>query len=132
MKMRMDIRDLDREMFYGFQERVSIENFRLALLGNATEAMRESRVHDILNAMTTLSYKKLDFEEFCAAAISTYQLEALEEWEQIAAVAFQHFEQEGNRHVSVEELARELNVGPTAHSILRDWIRNDGKLNMLG
>lgn len=112
--------------------RVSIENFRLALLGNATEAMRESRVHDILNAMTALSYKKLDFEEFCAAAISTYQLEALEEWEQIAAVAFQHFEQEGNRHVSVEELARELNVGPTAHSILRDWIRNDGKLNMLG
>ncbi|KAG5626488.1 hypothetical protein H5410_011706 [Solanum commersonii] len=112
--------------------RVSIENFRLALLGNATEAMRESRVHDILNAMTALSYKKLDFEEFCAAAISTYQLEALEEWEQIAAVAFQHFEQEGNRHVSVEELARELNVGPTAHSILRDWIRNDGKLSMLG
>jgi len=56
--------------------------------------------------MTALSYKKLDFEEFCAAAISTYQLEALEEWEQIAAVAFQHFEQEGNRHVSVEELAR--------------------------
>ncbi|TMW87937.1 hypothetical protein EJD97_019236 [Solanum chilense] len=112
--------------------RVSIENFRLALLGNATEAMRESRVHDILNSMTALSYKKLDFEEFCAAAISTYQLEALEEWEQIAAVAFQHFEQEGNRHVSVEELARELNVGPTAHSILRDWIRNDGKLNMLG
>ncbi|WMV11625.1 hypothetical protein MTR67_005010 [Solanum verrucosum] len=112
--------------------RVSIENFRLALLGNATEAMRESRVHDILNAMTALSYKKLDFEEFCAAAISTYQLEALEEWEIIATVAFQHFEQEGNRHVSVEELARELNVGPTAHSILRDWIRNDGKLNMLG
>lgn len=23
-------------------------------------------------------------------------------------------------------------MGPTAHSILRDWIRNDGKLNMLG
>lgn len=56
--------------------------------------------------MTPLSYKKLDFEEFCAAAISIYQLEALEGWEQIAAVAFQHFEEEGNRHVSVEELAR--------------------------
>lgn len=56
--------------------------------------------------MATLSYRKLDFEEFCAAAISTYQLEALEGWEQIASVAFEHFEREGNRPISVEELAR--------------------------
>lgn len=56
--------------------------------------------------MTPLSYRKMDLEEFCAAAISTYQLEALETWEQIASTAFQHFEQEGNRVISVEELAR--------------------------
>ncbi|XP_009796477.1 CDPK-related kinase 3 [Nicotiana sylvestris] len=112
--------------------RVSLENFKMALIGNATDAMKESRVPDILNAMATLSYRKLDFEEFCAAAISTYQLEALEGWEQIASVAFEHFEREGNRPISVEELARELNVGPTAHSILRDWIRSDGKLSLLG
>ncbi|KAJ8529326.1 hypothetical protein K7X08_036161 [Anisodus acutangulus] len=112
--------------------RISLENFRIALLGNATDAMKESRVPDILNAMATLSYRKLDFEEFCAAAISTYQLESLEGWEQIASVAFEHFEREGNRHISVEELARELNVGPTAHNILRDWIRSDGKLSLLG
>ena len=48
----------------------------------------------------------MDFEEFCAAAISTYQLEALEGWEQIASTAFEHFEWEGNRIISVEELAR--------------------------
>ncbi|XP_060218337.1 CDPK-related kinase 3-like [Lycium barbarum] len=112
--------------------RVSLENFRKALSGNATDAMKESKVPDILNAMATLSYRKLDFEEFCAATISTYQLEALEGWEQIASVAFEHFEQEGNRHISVEELARELNVGPTAHNILRDWIRSDGRLSLLG
>ncbi|CAN4111391.1 unnamed protein product [Withania somnifera] len=111
---------------------VSLENFRMALLGNATDAMKESRVPDILNAMAPLSYRKLDFEEFCAGAISTYQLEAIDRWEQIASVAFEHFEREGNRHISVEELARELNVGPTAHSILRDWIRSDGKLTLLG
>lgn len=56
--------------------------------------------------MEPLSYKPLDFEEFCAAAISTYQLEALENWEQIASAAFEHFEQEGNRVISVEELAQ--------------------------
>lgn len=56
--------------------------------------------------MAPLSYRKMDFEEFCAAAISTYQLEALETWEQIGSTAFDYFEQEGNRAISVEELAR--------------------------
>lgn len=55
--------------------------------------------------MEPLSYKKMDFEEFCSAAISTYQLETLENWEDIASAAFQNFEQEGNRVTSVEELA---------------------------
>jgi hypothetical protein len=50
----------------------------------------------------------MDFEEFCAAAISPYQLEALENWEQIASIAFEHFEQEGNRAISIEELAQVL------------------------
>ncbi|KAK4418476.1 CDPK-related kinase [Sesamum alatum] len=112
--------------------RVSLENFRKGLARNATEAMKMSRVPDILHAMAPLSYRKMDFEEFCAAAISTYQLEAVENWEQIASTAFEHFEQEGNRVISVEELARELNVGPTAHSMLRDWLRSDGKLSLLG
>ena len=53
-----------------------------------------------------LAYRKMDFEEFCAATISPYQLEALETWEEIAGTAFQHFEQEGNRVISVEELAQ--------------------------
>lgn len=48
----------------------------------------------------------MDFEDFCAAATSTYQLEALDKWEQIASTAFEYFEQEGNRVISVEELAR--------------------------
>ncbi|XP_024451270.2 CDPK-related kinase 3 isoform X2 [Populus trichocarpa] len=112
---------------------VSLDNFRMALVHNATDAMRESRVPEILNAMESLSYRKMYFEEFCAAAISTYQLEALEGWEQIASTAFEHFEQEGNRVISVEELARELNVGPSAYTIIKDWIRSsDGKLSVLG
>lgn len=101
---------------------------------NATDAMRESKVPEILNTvikssvvtfyvfyfyfsliltnlvselkMESLSYKKMEFEEFCAAAISTYQLEALEGWEKIASTAFEHFEREGNRAISVEELAQ--------------------------
>ncbi|THG17102.1 hypothetical protein TEA_008180 [Camellia sinensis var. sinensis] len=105
----------------------------LALVRNATDAMNESRVPDILNAMAPLAYRKMEFEEFCAAAISTYQLEAVEGWEQIASTAFEHFEQEGNRVISVEELARELNVAPSAYSHIKDWIRSsDGKLSLLG
>ncbi|KAL7203116.1 hypothetical protein ACSBR2_016432 [Camellia fascicularis] len=112
---------------------ISLDNFQMALERNATDAMNESRVPDILNAMAPLAYRKMEFEEFCAAAISTYQLEAVEGWEQIASTAFEHFEQEGNRVISVEELARELNVGPSAYSHIKDWIRSsDGKLSLLG
>ncbi|CAL0311290.1 unnamed protein product [Lupinus luteus] len=111
---------------------VSLENFKMALAQNATDAMRESRVLDIVHMMEPLAHRKMDFEEFCAAASSTYQLEALDRWEDIANTAFEHFEREGNRVISIEELARELNLGPSAYSILKDWIRNDGKLNLLG
>ncbi|CAK8544956.1 unnamed protein product [Lathyrus sativus] len=112
---------------------VSLDNFKMALARHATEAMRESRVLDIIHTMEPLAYRKMDFEEFCAAATSTYQLEALDRWEDIACTAFEHFESEGNRVISIEELARELNLGPSAYSVLRDWIRNtDGKLSLLG
>nr|XP_010933744.1 CDPK-related kinase 3 isoform X1 [Elaeis guineensis] len=113
--------------------RVSVENFRMALLRNSTEAMKESKVLEILSALEPLSYRRMDFEEFCAATISPYQLEALENWEQIASAAFEYFEQEGNRVVLVEELAQEMNLAPAAYSIVRDWIRpSDGKLSFLG
>lgn len=55
--------------------------------------------------MDPLAYKEMEFEEFCAAAISVYQLEAHGEWDTIASRAFEYFEQEGNRPISVEELA---------------------------
>ncbi|KAG7013813.1 CDPK-related kinase 4, partial [Cucurbita argyrosperma subsp. argyrosperma] len=87
---------------------------------------------DALFQLEPLALRRIDFEEFCAAAISTHQLEALDRWEQIACVAFEHFEREGNRVISVEELARELNLGSSAYSILKEWIRGDGKLSFLG
>lgn len=112
---------------------VSLDNFRMALMKQTTDAMREARVLDIINLLEPLSYKQMDFEEFCAAAISTYQLEALENWEQIASAAFNYFEQEGNCAISVEELAQEMNLGPTAYAFLKDWIRpSDRKLSFLG
>ncbi|RAL46347.1 unnamed protein product [Cuscuta campestris] len=111
---------------------ISLDNFRTALMKHMTDAMRESRVFEILSLMEPLSYTQMDFEEFCAAAISVYHLEARENWEQIANTAFEHFECEGNRVISVEELAQEQNLGATAHSLLKDWIRPDGKLNLVG
>lgn len=103
------------------------------LVRNGTDAMKDSKVPEILISMDQLSYRKLNFEDFCAAAISPYQLEALEGWEQIANMAFDYFEQEGNRVISIEELAWELNLGPTAHSMLHGWVRqSDRKLSFLG
>ncbi|CAH8308060.1 unnamed protein product [Eruca vesicaria subsp. sativa] len=110
-----------------------LHNFTKALTRYATDAMIESRLPDILNLMQPLARRKLDFEEFCAAAVSVYQLEALEEWEQIATIAFDDFEREGSRAISVQELAEEMSLGPNAHPLLKDWIRSsDGKLSFLG
>ena len=53
-----------------------------------------------------LAYRRMDFEEFCAATISPYQLEAVPRWEEIASTAFEYFEQEGNRAITIEELAQ--------------------------
>ncbi|CAB4290367.1 unnamed protein product [Prunus armeniaca] len=47
----------------------------------------------------------MDFEEFCAAALSVHQLEALDCWEQNARCAYELFEKDGNRAIFIEELA---------------------------
>lgn len=55
-----------------------------------------------------LNNRRMDFEEFCAAAISPYQLEALkmEKWQKISSEAFRYFEKEGNRVIGIDELAK--------------------------
>ncbi|XP_038875256.1 CDPK-related kinase 4 [Benincasa hispida] len=112
---------------------VTLDNFKAALVRNATEAMRESHVGDILKIMEPLTHERMDFEEFCAAAISVYQLEAVPGWESIATRAFEYFEQEGNRVISVHELVQEMNLGPAAYSFLQNWTRSsDGKLSFFG
>lgn len=52
-----------------------------------------------------LQYRKMYFEEFCAAALSVHQLEALDRWEQHARSAYENFEKDGNRIILIEELA---------------------------
>ncbi|KAI8536966.1 hypothetical protein RHMOL_Rhmol10G0298100 [Rhododendron molle] len=44
----------------------------VAVAKNSTEAMKDSRVLDYAHMMSTLQYRKLDFEEFCVAAISVH------------------------------------------------------------
>ncbi|OEL21498.1 CDPK-related kinase 3 [Dichanthelium oligosanthes] len=126
--------------------RICIDNFKMdtklflftplimqALLQNSTDAMKESRTLEILNSLEPLAYRRMDFEEFRAATISPYQLEAVARWEEIASTAFEYFEQEGNRAITIEELAQEMNLSSAAYSIVRDWIRpSDGRLSFLG
>ncbi|KAK6151359.1 hypothetical protein DH2020_013994 [Rehmannia glutinosa] len=106
-----------------------------AMTKNSTDAMKDSRVLDYVNVVSSLQYKKLDFEEFCAAAISVHQLEGMDSWEQHARNAYEFFEKDGNRPIMIEELASELGLGPSVpvHVVLQDWIRHsDGKLSFLG
>ncbi|KAF5951700.1 CDPK-related kinase 5-like [Camellia sinensis] len=114
---------------------ITLDNIRTALMKNATDAMKESRIPDFLSSLNALQYRRMDFEEFCAAALSVHQLEALDRWEQHARCAYEIFEKDGNRAIVIEELASELGLSPSVpvHAVLHDWIRHtDGKLSFLG
>ncbi|CAN8254792.1 unnamed protein product [Cochlearia groenlandica] len=114
---------------------ISLENIKSALMKMATDAMKDSRIPEFLDQLSALQYRRMDFEEFCAAALSVHQLEALDRWEQHARCAYELFEKEGNRPIMIDELASELGLGPSVpvHAVLHDWLRHtDGKLSFLG
>nr|GLL47520.1 CDPK-related kinase 1-like isoform X1 [Ipomoea trifida] len=114
---------------------ISLQNFKMAVTKNSTDAMKDSRVLEFVSTVSSLQYRKLDFEEFCAAAISVHQLEGMESWEQHARRGYEFFEKDGNRPIMIEELASELGLSPSVpvHVVLQDWIRHsDGKLSFLG
>ncbi|RDX80619.1 CDPK-related kinase 5, partial [Mucuna pruriens] len=114
---------------------INLENIKAVLMVNATEAMNESRIPDFLASLNALQYRRMDFDEFCAAALSVHQLEALDQWEQLAQCAYDLFEKDGNKAIVIDELASELGLGPSVpvHAVLHDWIRHtDGKLSFLG
>nr|AAK54157.1 CaMK1 [Oryza sativa] len=114
---------------------ITLQNLKTALMKNSTNAMKDSRVVDFVNTISNIQYRKLDFEEFSAAAISVYQMEGLETWEQHARQAYEFFDKEGNRPIVIDELASGLGLGPSVplHVVLQDWIRHpDGKLSFLG
>nr|CAD1838094.1 unnamed protein product [Ananas comosus var. bracteatus] len=129
---------------------ITLENIKMALTKNATDAMKESRVQELLisvclfwfqilkshsSKLSALQYRRMNFDEFCAAALSVHQLEALDRWEQHARCAYELFEKDGNRAIVIDELASELGLSPSVpvHAVLHDWIRHtDGKLSFLG
>ncbi|KAJ8478738.1 hypothetical protein OPV22_022465 [Ensete ventricosum] len=114
---------------------ISLQNLKTALLKNSTDTMKDSKVLEFVNMVSSLQYRKIDFEEFAAAAISVHQMEALDSWEQHARQGYEFFEKDGNRPIMIEELASELGLSPSVpvHVVLQDWIRHsDGKLSLLG
>ncbi|KAF8396274.1 hypothetical protein HHK36_017889 [Tetracentron sinense] len=91
---------------------ISMQNFKIALMRNFTEAMKDSRVLDYVS-----------------------MLEGMDSWEQHAPCAYELFEKDGNRPIVIEELASELALSPSVpvQVVRQDWIRqSDGKLSFLG
>ncbi|CAK7340252.1 unnamed protein product [Dovyalis caffra] len=84
---------------------ISMQNFKTAVIKHSTDAMKDSRVLDYVSMVSSLQYRKLDFEEFSAVAVSVHQLEGMDCWEQHARLAYELFEKDGNRPIMIEELA---------------------------
>ncbi|XP_022153941.1 CDPK-related kinase 1-like [Momordica charantia] len=114
---------------------ISLHNFKTAFINTSTDAVNDSGVIDYVDMVSSSPYKKMDFQEFCAAAISVHQLNGTESWELHVRYAYDLFEEDGNRPIMIEELDSELGLGPSVslHVVLQDWIRPaDGKLSFLG
>ncbi|KAG6603303.1 CDPK-related kinase 1, partial [Cucurbita argyrosperma subsp. sororia] len=114
---------------------ISLRNFKTALMKASTDAMNDSGVIEYVDMVSSTQYKRLDFEEFCAAATSVHQLKGAESWELHARYAYDLFDEYGNRPIMIEELASELGLASSVplHVVLQDWIRpSDGKLSFLG
>lgn len=63
----------------------------------------------------------MEFQEFCAEAVSVHQLEALDRWEQHARSAYEYFEKEGNRAIVIDELASVRDLPPCYLFIRSVW-----------
>ncbi|KAM0006661.1 putative protein kinase CAMK-CDPK family [Helianthus debilis subsp. tardiflorus] len=114
---------------------ISVENLKTPLMKYTTEAMKESGVHEFLESLCSLQYRRMDFEEFCAAALRVHQLEGLDRWDRQSRDAYEIFEKDGNRPIVHEELASELGLGPAipVRDVMVDWIRqSDGHLTYIG
>jgi serine/threonine protein kinase len=114
---------------------ITLETIRAALARYETDAMKEARIPEMLSSLNALDYRRMDFEEFCAAATSVHQLEAREGWDQTARSAFEFFEKDGNRAMVIDELESELGLSRSVplQTVLNDWIRHpDGNLSFLG
>lgn len=62
-------------------------------------------VYIVKMQLNALQYRRMYFDEFCAAAICVQQLEVLDNWEERTRSAYQIFEKHGNRAIVIEELA---------------------------
>ncbi|AQK50091.1 hypothetical protein ZEAMMB73_Zm00001d049355 [Zea mays] len=74
---------------------ISLQNMKTALMKNSSGAMNDSRILDFVNSICNIQYGMIDFEEFSAAAISVYQMEGLETWEEHAQQAYELFDKVG-------------------------------------
>lgn len=60
---------------------------------------------NFFHQLNVLKYRRMNFEEFSAAALNVHQMEALDQWEQHTRCAYEIFEKDGNRAIVIEELA---------------------------
>jgi hypothetical protein len=68
---------------------------------------------------------KMDFEEFCGAAISIPQFEGSERWESQVNEAYEIFENAGNRVVMIEDLAKVKEIRSIYYNLGRYYVGLD-------
>ncbi|XP_047314868.1 calcium-dependent protein kinase 28-like [Impatiens glandulifera] len=113
---------------------ISLEEMRQALAKDLPWRLKESKVHEILQAIDSNTDGLVDFKEFVAATLHVHQMEehSLEKWEKRSQAAFNKFDMDGDGYITSEELRVHTGLKGSIDPLLDEAdIDKDGKISLL-
>ncbi|XP_076882005.1 calcium-dependent protein kinase 28-like [Bidens hawaiensis] len=112
---------------------ISLEEMKEALAKDLPWKMKESRVSEILEAISPNTDGLVDFTEFVAAALHVHQLEEdnSEKWQHLSQAAFEKFDVDRDGYITPEELRMHTGLKGSIDPLLEEAdIDKDGKISL--
>ncbi|KAL7090586.1 hypothetical protein ACP275_12G050700 [Erythranthe tilingii] len=128
-----DIRDQFDAIDVDKNGSISLEEMRQALEKDIPWKIKDSRVHEILQAIDSNTDGLVDFPEFVAATLHVHQLQehSSEKWQQRSQAAFEKFDFDKDGFITPDELKMHTCLKGSIEPLLEEAdIDKDGKISL--
>ncbi|XP_012845773.1 PREDICTED: calcium-dependent protein kinase 28-like, partial [Erythranthe guttata] len=128
-----DIRDQFDAIDVDKNGSISLEEMRQALEKDIPWKIKDSRVHEILQAIDSNTDGLVDFPEFVAATLHVHQLQehSSEKWHQRSQAAFEKFDFDKDGFITPDELKMHTCLKGSIEPLLEEAdIDKDGKISL--